>query len=187
VPERLSAALRALYLWSGPESLVQIDNPEAAFTPEVLPWASETAATSYRDFQHMHDEYMDEKPVFRPYIARAGEIAVRLATIRAAGRWGHGAKVGRDDIEWAIGVAWTAGLSLANAAMNYMPENERRTWSDKILALIEQRGALKVRDIQMYIRGALRSAEIKDMLAQFVEAGFIEWTADGYRTRRESK
>ena len=41
VPERLSTALQALYLWSGSESLLQIDNPAAVFTPEVLPWASE--------------------------------------------------------------------------------------------------------------------------------------------------
>jgi hypothetical protein len=134
----------------------------------------------------MRDEYMDEKPAFRPYIARAGEIAVRLATIRAAGRWGHGAKVDRDDIDWGIGVAWIASLALANAAMDYMPENERRTWSDKLCALIERRGPQKVRDIQMFIRGALRSAEIKDMLAQSVEAGFIEWTIDGYRIVKRS-
>jgi hypothetical protein len=38
---------------------------------------------------------------------------------------------------------------------------------------------MKVRDIQMFIRGSLRSAEIKDLLAQLVEAGAIEWTADG--------
>jgi hypothetical protein len=182
VPEQLSATLQALYLWSGPESLLQIDNPVAVFVPEVLPWASAAAATAYRDFERMRDEYMDEKSAFRPYVARAGEIAIRLATIRAAGRWGHGATVDRDDIDWAISVAWTAGLALANTAMDYMPENERRTWSNKILMLIEQRGILKVRDIQMHIRGALRSAEIKDMLGQFVEAGFIEWTADGYRT-----
>jgi hypothetical protein len=186
VPERLSAALQALYLWSGPESLLQIDNPKAVFTPEVLPWASEAAGTCYRDFERMRDEYMDEKPAFRPYIARAGEIGVRLATIRAAGRWGHGAKVDRDDIDWAISVAWTAGLALANTAMDYTPETERRTWSNKIFALIERHGTLKVRDIQMFIRGALRSAEIKDLLAQSVEAGFIEWTVNGYRIAKRS-
>jgi len=186
VPERLSTALQTLYLWSGPESLLQIDNPEAVFTPEVLPWASEAAAASYRDFERMRDEYMDEKPAFRPYIARAGEIAVRLATIRAAGRWGCKAQVGRDDIDWAIGVAWTAGLALANTAMDYTPETERRAWSNKIVALIERRGTLRVRDIQIYIRSALRSAEIKDLLAQSVEAGFIEWTVDGYRIVKKS-
>jgi hypothetical protein len=187
VPNELRAKLRALYLWLGPESLLQIDNPEAAYVPDVLSWASEAAAASYRDFERMRDEYMDEQSDFRPYIARAGEIAVRLATIRAAGRAGRSASIGCDDIEWGIGVAWTAGLALANTAMNYMPENERRNWGDKILALIERRGPLKVRDIQQHIRSALRSAEIKDILAQSVEAGFIQWTADGYQTVQKSR
>jgi hypothetical protein len=181
VPSQLRAKLQQLYLWSGPESLLQIDNPEAAYVPDVLPWASEAAVAAYDDFERMRDAYMDEQSNFKPYIARTGEIAIRLATIRAAGRWGRSAGVDRDDIEWGIGVAWTAGVALANTAMDYMPENERRTWGDKIRELIERRGPLKVRDIQQHIRGALRSAEIKDLLAQFVEAGFIKWTADGYR------
>lgn len=94
------------------------------------------------------------------------------------------AHVDRDDIEWGIGVAWLAGLALAETAMQYMPANERQSYGDKILALIERRGVMKIRDVQMYIRGALRSSEIKDLLAQFVEAGLIEWTAEGYRRKR---
>ena len=187
VPEHLCAALRALYLWSGPESFLQIGNPEAMLVPNVLPWASDAAAACYRDFERLRDERMDGEPNLRPYVARAGEIAVRLATIRAAGRWGHwspDAHVDRDDIEWGIGVAWLAGLALAETAMQYMPANERQSYGDKILALIERRGVMKIRDVQMYIRGALRSSEIKDLLAQFVEAGLIEWTAEGYRRKR---
>jgi hypothetical protein len=40
---------------------------------------------------------------------------------------------------------------------------------------------MKPRDIQMFIRGRIKSAEIKDILAQLVEAGEIERTPDGYR------
>lgn len=187
VPKHLSAALRRLYLWSGPQSILQIDDPEIAFAPDILPWASEQAKACYLDFERMRDDYMDSHPGFKPYIARAGEIAVRLATIRAAGRWGLGASVDQSDMEWGIGIAWTAGLALANAAISFVPENERRIWGDKILALIERRGAMKVRDIQQYIRSALRSAEIKDILKQFVEAGFIERTADSYRFLKRSE
>jgi hypothetical protein len=181
VPDRLAAALRELYFWSGPQSLLQIDSPEVAFTPDVLTWASEHAAAAYRDFEKMRDAKMDDEPDLQPYIARAGEIAVRLATIRAAGRWGHGATVDRSDMDWAIGLAWTAGEALANAAIDYVPATERSIFADKILGLIRRRGTLKLRDIQQFVRGALRSAEIKDLLLQFVEAGEIEWTHDGYR------
>jgi hypothetical protein len=37
VPDQLSAGLRTLYLWSGLQSLLQIDNPEIAFVPGTAP------------------------------------------------------------------------------------------------------------------------------------------------------
>ena len=181
VPETLRAALRSLYLWSGPQSILQIDNPEITFTPDILPWRSEQAAACYRDFEHQCDAYTDKQPELKPYIARVGEIAIRLATIRAAGRWGAGAGVDYSDMEWGVAVAWIAGLDLASAAEAFIPENERSVFGDKILRLIRRRGTAKVRDIQQYLRGALRSAEIKDLLKQFIEADLIVWTTDGYR------
>jgi hypothetical protein len=102
VPEQLSASLRALYLWSGPQSLLQIDNPEIAFVPEILPWATEHASECNCEFERTRDESMDSEPELRPYIARAGEIAIRLATIRAAGRWGPGARIDQSDSHRSI-------------------------------------------------------------------------------------
>ena len=185
VPERLGAKLRELYLWSGPQSLLQIDNPAIAFEPDILPWATAQASVSYCEFERMRDKYMDSEPELRPYIARAGEIAIRLATIRAAGRWGPGASIDQSDMEWAVGVSWTASQALAKAAVEFVPENERSAYGDKILGLIRRRGTAKVRDVQQYVRGALHSREIKDLLAQFLEAGLIEWTVDGYRILKE--
>jgi hypothetical protein len=185
VPKQLSAALRNLYLWSGPRSLLQIDNPEIAFEPQVLPWASEQAAACYRDFERLRDEHMDDDPELKPYIARAGEIAVRLATIRAAGRGGPGTSVDCSDMEWGVAIAWTAGQALAETAMQFIPENERSIYGDKIVRLIRRRGKMKVRDIQIYISGRLRSSEIKDILAQRIETGEIEWTVEGYRTIKQ--
>ena len=185
VPGRLTAALRALYLWSGPQTLLQIDNSEIAYVPDVLPWADEQAATCYRDFEHQRDSHMDKSPELKAYIARAGEIAIRLATIRAAGRWGVGSGIDCSDMEWGCGLSWTAGLALAKAAEAFVPGNERSAFGDKILRLIRRRGTAKVRDIQMYLRGTLRSGEIKDLLRQFIEADLIEWTARGYRIKAE--
>jgi hypothetical protein len=91
-----------------------------------------------------------------------------------------GSDVG-SDMEWGAGIAWTAGQALAMAAVEFVPQSERVVYGDKILGLIRRRGTMKVRDIQMFIRGSLRSAEIKDLLGQLVEAGAIEWTAEGYR------
>jgi len=184
-PANLADELRKLYLWTGANSILQIDDPTIAFVPDVLPWASEQAAATYHDFERMRDQSMDDEPQLKPYIARVGEMAVRLATIRAAGRCGPGAAIDQADMEWGAGIAWTAGQALATAAMEYLPENERGTYVDKIAGLIERRrSVMKVRDIQQYVRGRLRSGEIKDILAQLVEAGVIERAEDGYRSSR---
>jgi hypothetical protein len=65
----------------------------------------------YADFERVHEDYMDAHPDLKPYIARAGEIAIRLATIRAAGRWGPDAGIDLSDMEWGAGISWTAGRS----------------------------------------------------------------------------
>jgi hypothetical protein len=181
VPPQLSEELHRLYVWSGPESLIQIGDPEISYTPDVLPWANDQAHRCYQDFSRMIEQHMDDEPDVGPYIARCGEIAIRLATIRAAGRWGRGATVDVTDVEWGAGIAWIAGRSLAERAGSYLPDNDRGLYRDKIAALIRRRGQMKPRDIQQFIRGRLKSAEIKDILGQLVEGGEIEWTSDGYR------
>jgi hypothetical protein len=52
------------------------------------------------------------------------------------------------------------------------------------VAIFGRRGTARLRDLQMYLRGALRSADLKDLLKQFVEAGLIEWTGQGYRVSK---
>jgi hypothetical protein len=181
VPASLSRDLQLLYLWSGPESLIQIGNPSARIQPEILPWASKEANDCYADFSRVVEAHVDEHLGSGAYLARCAETAVRLATIRAAGRWGRGARVDLSDIEWGIGVAWTAGQALAEAAQDFLPQNERGEMTEKILAYVRRRHPVKPRDIQQFLKGRLRSKDIKDILSQLVEAGEVEWQGDGYQ------
>jgi hypothetical protein len=179
VPEGLRNMLRALYVWSGPESLLQINDPGIEYPPDALPWASEAAHTVYRDLVRGIERHMDDHPNMVPYMARCGEIAIRLATIRAAGRSGRGASVDASDMTWAAGLAWVAGQTTADAAIYQMPDTDRGAFADKLLGLIRRRGSVKVRDIQMHVRGRVGSREIKDIIRQLIEAGEVEFTEDG--------
>jgi hypothetical protein len=181
VPASLAHDLNRLYLWSGPESLLQIANPEVAYVPEVLPWAGASARACYADFGRMVEDHIDEHPDSAPYLARCVETSIRLATIRAAGRWGRGASVDISDMEWGAGIAWTATNSLAVVAQDHLPENERSELTAKIAGVIQRRGTMKPRDIQQFLKGRLKSGDIKDILGQLVEAGNIENTDQGYR------
>jgi hypothetical protein len=181
VSASLAQDLHRLYLWSGPESLLHIGDPEVVHTPEVLPWASTGAEACYSDFARMVEQHTDEHPGSAPYLARCVETSIRLATIRAAGRWGRGAKVDLEDMEWGAGIAWLAANGLATIAQDHLVENERSEMTAKLLSLIRRRGVMKPRDIQQWIRSRLNSRELKDILSQLVEAGEIEWTDQGYR------
>jgi Bifunctional DNA primase/polymerase, N-terminal/Protein of unknown function (DUF3987) len=186
VPDRLREALRALYLWSGPASLLQISDPKVEYLPDVLSWATDAARDVFEDLVRAVDRQTDEQQGAAPYIARCAEIAVRLATIRAAGRWGHGAAVDASDMEWAAGLAWAAGQALADAVEDQLPQTERGEVAEKLLATIRKlcrkrgkHGAVKVRDIQQFNRSRFKSQEIKDIIRQLIEAGDIECTLDG--------
>jgi hypothetical protein len=182
VPQHLADALHRLYLWSGPESLLHIGNPQMAYAPDVLPWASNRARDCYADFGRVVEGHIDEHPDSAPYLARCVETGIRLATIRAAGRWGRGATVDLDDMEWGISIAWKATQGLAEAAQDHLPENERSEMTAKLLGLIRRRRSMRLRDIQQWLRCRLKSGEIRDILAQLVEAGEIEKIDHEYRS-----
>jgi hypothetical protein len=67
VPQALAEDLHRLYLWSGPESLLQIGNHEAMLAPDILPWASGPTLACYQEFTRMLDTRMDNDPAIKPY------------------------------------------------------------------------------------------------------------------------
>ena len=140
-----------------------------------------TANDCYAEFTRVVEAHVDEHQGSEAYLARCAETAVRLATIRAAGRWGRGASIELGDIEWGVGVSWTAGQALATAAQDFLPQNERGEMTEKILAYVRRKNPVKPRDIQQFLKGRLRSKDIKDILSQLVEAGEVEWQGDEYQ------
>jgi hypothetical protein len=136
VPLVLREALHQLYLWKGPGSLLHINDPTVTFTPDLLPWANQPAQARYVDFTREVEAYMEQHPEAAAHVARCSETAIRLATIRAAGRWGRGATVDLTDMQWGADLAWRAGLSLLESIQDHVPQNERSEMTDKILGTI---------------------------------------------------
>jgi Protein of unknown function (DUF3987) len=187
VPARLGDALHQLYLWSGPESLLQINEPTAVFKPDVLPWASKQAKNTYLDLTRTVEQYSDDNPGKGDYLARTTETAIRLATILAAGRWGRGATVDATDIEWGAGIAWTSGQALTAANREFVPKTDRSNWAERIIAFIRDKAGtpkfasgVKPRDIQQHLKGAIKTLEIRDILQQAIDAGEIEKVPNDY-------
>ena len=87
------------------------------------------ALDCYMDLVRLIEQHVDEHQGSAAYLARCSETAVRLATIRAAGRWGHGASVDLSDMEWGVGLAWTATQALAERRAGF-PAAERTRRDD---------------------------------------------------------
>jgi hypothetical protein len=186
VPPSFADKLRALYMWSGPESLVRIDDPAIPeLKPDVLPWADSQAHACYKDFSRFIDAEGDKKPDIKDFISRCAETAIRLATIRAAGRWGHGATVDTSDVDWARDIVWTATQSLATGIQDYEPETDRKKSIDRIARWMrrkhpELKRAITWTEIRRYEGGNVKTPELRDRIEHMVAVGTIKKEGGGY-------
>lgn len=180
VPENIANSLGELYRWGGDEngmSTARLNNDSLNPTPIILPWASPAASKCFTDFEHHIDSLIERDESIKHYIGRTAEIAVRLATIRAVGRWGpygDGPAIDLSDIEWGRDLATHCGFALAKEAKSHMAENDRQAWSNRILQVIKKLRMATVRNIQQYLRNAIKGSDLKDILESLCEAGMIE-------------
>lgn len=182
VPDALKSALEKLYNWDGTQlGTARLNDPTLDPKKEKLDWGSDAAEAVYKDMMLSLESDIDNYPGLEHFMGRTGEIALRLATIRAAGRYGKGGEVEVTDMEWGRDVATLCGRFLAVEAQKYMAVNERQDWANQIERLVERKGTASVRDIQQHIRSALKSPEVKDILGGLIESGTIEpiWKAFG--------
>lgn len=98
----------------------RLNDPEVDREPDVRPWASQAAQDVYTEFSRHIEKLMDANDRLEPFIARAGETAVRLATLRAASRWGHACEVGTSDMEWGRNIADISAETMARDTIQNM-------------------------------------------------------------------
>ena len=169
---------RQLYRWHGTDAeLIDIKRPvEQQFTQ--LPWAGKPAEKEYLDFARMVDDRIDQDPALRPFLARAAETAIRLATIRAAGRGFRTATVTVEDVHWGTGIAWTAGQQLCLGAQGVTPVTERGKWVERLISYVRARNLTgdpaTVRTFQQHIRCRLKAADVREMVTQLIQIGQLQ-------------
>jgi len=125
VPDDLKQALNTLYLWRSTAIDVSMTNRNHIPVADVRTWESDDAKAAYIEFRKSVEARIDQDDNLENFIGRSVEIAVRLATIRAAGRsiGNYEFQVGLSDIDWGIRVARVAGDRLiAEAGDQMTPE-----------------------------------------------------------------
>jgi Bifunctional DNA primase/polymerase, N-terminal/Protein of unknown function (DUF3987) len=177
VPESLKVKLQELYAWGRAElGESRLNHDTLDPTPDVRPWASQAAQDVYTEFARYIEKRMDQDQNLEPFIARAGEIAVRLATIRAAGRWGHDATVDVSDMEWGRDIVKASIETVTReAAHNMVEEVSHGQLQNKILNFLRKKGGKSVtrRDVMRSLSKAIRNKKDFDATIDVLEESGI--------------
>jgi hypothetical protein len=180
VPAELKATLSGLYRWGnvrtdGMEES-QLNDPQLDEKPHRLEWENDEAERVFDALCNHIEERMNADDDARHFLARTVEIAVRLATIRAAGRKSE--TVGMKDMEWGRDIALICGEQLAKEAKARMAVNDRQAWRNRLLALIKRKGKASRRDLQQAVRSEIDSRTIAGILDDLTVEGEVEPIAD---------
>jgi hypothetical protein len=185
VPKLLAARLAELHCWGGGRlAMAQLSDPGVHFRPEVLPWTGREARDCYQKLVRWAEREVEDDSRKQAYLGRVAETAVRLATIRAAGRTGPGARVDPADMVWGADVASIAFTSMMERSIDNLPLNARGEFVERLLQIIEHRKTITRRELQQRIKGCYRTQEVADMLKSSIEAGRIVATPNGYAARK---
>jgi hypothetical protein len=179
----LAMKCQQLYRWHGTDAeLLDIKRPVEQQVTQ-LPWANQAAQREYLDFARMVDDRINQDPALRSFLARAGETAIRLATIRAAGRRFRSATVTVEDVHWGAGIAWTTGQQLCIGAQSVTPTTERGKWIERLISYVRARNLAgkpaTARTFQQHIQCRLKAADAREMIAQLIQVGQLQQQPDG--------
>ncbi|MCC0013824.1 MAG: bifunctional DNA primase/polymerase [Rhodobiaceae bacterium] len=146
-------------------------NPADAGHLTVLPWCPDGAEKEWKRFQVECERTMLEKPDEADFWVRGAEMAIRIATIIAAGR--HGANVNTADVAYGVDFVRRSIHAMVAGARDYMAENENEAAINRIIRILKERGVVKKRDLMRTLKG-IRAKDLRDVLAFMDEAGMIE-------------
>jgi hypothetical protein len=135
---------------------------------EVMSWANDSARDIYAAMQ---DDIFDlrQNEAVAPFYGRTGEMAVRLATIHAAGRWLRVVDV--EAIEWGRDVArWSADQMLVMVG-DHMAENSHADHGNRIVRYMRTQNRQVTRsDLSRHLGGSLKVKDLTDVLDTLLES-----------------
>ncbi len=171
VPPKLAADLAAFYQEANANGPNDHAKPFGG-APRQMEWADEAARLAYERVKTTVEPLRDDEEV-GPFYARTAEMAVRLATIRAAGQKINGT-VSESDIEWGAAVAINSARQAVEAASSNLAPNEFARQGNGVINFLKKRkGPSTRRDLSRQLR-ELTSRDLDAVLQKLIESGRIE-------------
>ena len=178
VPPTLVEGLRTLYCWrQGDLGAARLNDANLICPPDVRPWASLAAESTYRDFSRSLLERIDRESGLDHFVGRSAEIAVRLATIRAAGRsvGNYDFSIDQSDMQWGCDLASASGELLVSEAREQMTGDEMSHGQkvNKVIETIRQKGRISRSELLRVVQKKMRADELEKILCTLVESETI--------------
>jgi hypothetical protein len=153
--------------------------------PWVLPWANDEAEEIYRRLVERIKREIANDPSQEEYLGHLAEQAIRLATIRAAGRSGHQcgvqAKVDAADMTWGADLAMALVANTMERARERPPvRTARSVFDEKVVGYIVRHSPVTKQDLWRYIGGRYSTRVVLNVLTRAIKAGLIVKTPTGY-------
>jgi len=143
--------------------------------PTIIPWEDDAAHAVYKLLGKTIELMGDKEPETVDFFARTAEMAVRLATIRAAGRYPYGPKVSVADMEWGRDVAWWSARRMMECCALYMAETENQEWANTIKRILRDAGGkMSKSGVLRKLQHRLKARDLNELLGLIKESGTIK-------------
>ena len=145
----------------------------APYPVKAAPWGPGAAEMAMAFEKKLFD--LEANPETGPLFSRTFEIAIRLATIRAAGINWNNPVVTKADYAWGRDLALWSAKTLVKAATNNMADNERAGFANRIMAFLRKRkGWTEKWLIQRTLKCEVKGRDLDDILKDLEESRKIE-------------
>ena len=167
--KELAAELSAFY--AGAIALTPADlAAPLEVTPKVMEWGQGGEAAFTALCAHVGEVDGDE--AVRPFYARTVEMAVRLATIRAAGRFEP--TVCEADMLWGREVALWSAARMGLLAGEHMAGNEFAGYGNRIIRFMRKKQVpVTRREILTHLKGELPVKDLDKQMETLIESGRV--------------
>ncbi len=144
--------------------------------PHIMPWASDTVREAYKAMDRELLARLDEDQEIEPFIGRTAEMALRLATIHAAGRGGRHASITIEDWNWGRSLAMASASIMSTEVRDRMAENQHQADYKLIYRIVKNGGASGIKHRALYnaVNGRVRGQDMEVIMKQLINAGRVE-------------
>lgn len=171
VPKPIIDGLTRLYTRDGVIAAALRNSAGLDVDAATLPWGLDEGRKLYDAFRLSIEAQSDADPIARPFLARTVEMALRIATIIAAGRFCETV----DAADFAIGrdLATQSAELMVRGARDHIAESDTQAASNRVVRIIRKFGGKVRRTALLQAMRHLKARELNDLLVSMTEAELI--------------